>query len=92
MCAIESTTDSGTRPSALRRYLSQKPYGEPQLSKYGLYEALDGDVLPALWVLNFLRRPEHARDIATRASLPFDKIAAAADILSSRGLLKEVEP
>src|SRR6185436_7512675 len=38
--------------SALR-YVNLKPYGEPQLTKYGLYEALNGDMLPALWVLNF---------------------------------------
>jgi len=75
-----------------RRFLNLKPHGEPQLSKFALYEALDGDVMPALWVLNFSDGAHSLHDIAARAGLPFDKLARAADILCNRGLLKEVEP
>ena len=75
-----------------QRFLNLKPKGEPQLGKYGLYEALNGDVTPALWVLNFSDGAHSLAEIAARAALPFDNIARAADILLSRGLLKEVEP
>jgi aminopeptidase-like protein len=74
------------------RFLNLKPKGEPQLGKYGIYEALGGDVMTALWVLNFSDGTNSLEDIAARASLPFDKIVNAADILLSRGLLKEVRP
>jgi len=75
-----------------RRFLNLKPKGEPQLGKYGVYEALAHDVLPALWVLNFSDGEHSVGQIAARAGLPFDKIVRAADILASRGLLKEVGP
>jgi aminopeptidase-like protein len=48
--------------------------------------------MPALWVLNFSDGEHSLQEIAARAGLPFDKVARAADILASRGLLKEVEP
>jgi aminopeptidase-like protein len=76
---------------ASRTFLNLKPRGEPQLGKYGIYEALNGDVTPALWVLNFSDGRRSLDDIATKSGLPFDKLAGAADILLSRGLLKEVE-
>ena len=74
------------------RFLNLKPKGEPQLGKYGIYEALGGDVMAALWVLSFSDGTNSLSEIAARAALPFDKIARAADILASRGLLKEIEP
>ncbi|HWN96508.1 MAG TPA: DUF4910 domain-containing protein [Methylomirabilota bacterium] len=75
-----------------RRFLNLKPKGEPQLGKYGLYEAMNGDVVPALWVLNFSDGLHSLAQIAIKSGLSFDKLARAADILSSHGLLKEVGP
>ena len=75
-----------------RRCLNLYPRGEPQLGKYGVYEALQGDITAALWVLNFSDGQHSLADIAKRAALGFDKVAHAADILITRGLLKEVGP
>jgi len=86
--AIPNRISTDTCP----RFLNLKPKGEPQLGKYGLYEALEGDVQSALWVLNFSDGLHSLSEIAARAGLPFDKLARAADILCTRGLLKEVEP
>jgi aminopeptidase-like protein len=84
--------ESGIATAAGRRFLNLKPWGEPHLGKYGIYEAFDGDIMPALWMLNFSDGRHSVDDIARKSGLPFDKLAGAADILSSRGLLKEVEP
>ncbi len=75
-----------------RRFLNLKPHGEPQLGKYGIYEAFGGDVMPALWLLNFSDGEHSVSDIAARSGLSFEKLLNAADILVSRGLLKEVGP
>ncbi len=75
-----------------RRFLNLKPHGEPQLGKYGIYEAFGNDVMPALWLLNFSDGQHSVSDIAARSKLSFDKLLHAADILTSRGLLKEVRP
>jgi aminopeptidase-like protein len=75
-----------------RRFLNLKPNGEPQLGKYGVYEALGGDVMPALWLLNFSDGEHSVSDIAARSGLSFEKLLHAADVLASRGLLKEVAP
>lgn len=90
---------TGTAPHGERlpgrngpRFINLKPKGEPQLGKYGVYEALQGDVMPALWVLSFSDGTRSLHEVAARAGLPFDKIARASDILLSRGLLKEVKP
>lgn len=85
-------TPHAQRRTQGRFFLNLKPKGEPQLGKYGLYDALDGDMLPALWLLNFSDGTHSLAEIAAKSSLPFDKLTRAADILISRGLLKEVEP
>ena len=92
--AAQDRLGTGSQPGcrASRSFLNLKPRGEPQLGKYGIYEALNGDILPALWVLNFSDGRHSLADIVRKSGLPFDKLAGAADILSSRGLLKEVEP
>ena len=77
---------------ASRLFLNLKPRGEPQLGKYGIYKEMNGDIMPALWVLNFSDGVHSLHNIADKSGLPFDKLARAADILLSRGLLKEVEP
>ena len=74
------------------RFLNLKPKGEPQLGKYGIYETFEGDVMAALWLLNFSDGAHSLEDIAAKSGLSFDKLSLAADILSSRGLLKEVGP
>jgi aminopeptidase-like protein len=82
---------AGRVASGQRRCLNLKPRGEPQLGKYGIYEALPHDIGPALWVLNYSDGHHSLAEIAARGALSFDKVAHAADILITRGLLKEVE-
>lgn len=78
-----------------RRYLSLNPYGEPQLGKRGLYDALGGRSdtktaqLAMLWVLNLADGKHDLLDIAQRSGLSFDLVADAAGALHGAGLLKE---
>jgi aminopeptidase-like protein len=78
-----------------RRYRNIAPYGEPQLGRRGLYRAVGGakiaDLeLAMLWVLS-LSDGEHAlTDIARRARLDFASVVAAADLLTSHGLLTPI--
>ncbi|MER6350484.1 DUF4910 domain-containing protein [Streptomyces sp. NPDC001634] len=77
-----------------RRYLNLSPYGEPQLGRRGLYDALGGrsDTKQAqmamLWVLNLSDGEHSLLDVAERSGLPFDTVAAAADALHGAGLIK----
>ncbi len=89
---VEMERKTETVADGTRRFLNLKPFGEPQLGKYELYEAFGGDIMPALWVLNFSDGLHSVGQIATKSGLPFDKVTWAADILVTRGLLKEVEP
>lgn len=86
------TTNNQQRTTNKPRFLNLKPKGEPHLVKYDIHAALDGDVLPALWVLNFSDGGHALDEIAAKSGLPFDKLLRAADILCTRGLLKEVKP
>ncbi|MCX2980954.1 DUF4910 domain-containing protein [Halieaceae bacterium IMCC14734] len=78
-----------------RRYLNQKPYGEPQLGKYGLYSNTGGSTssparqLALLWVLSLSDGEHSLLDICQLAELPFAEIANAADALAQVGLLTE---
>jgi aminopeptidase-like protein len=78
-----------------RSYVNLSPYGEPQLGSRGLYDSLGGRSdtkqaqLAMLWVLNLSDGEHTLVQIAERAGLPFDAIAAAADALHDAGLLKE---
>jgi aminopeptidase-like protein len=72
-------------------FLNLKPRGEPQLGKYGIYEALQGNVMPALWVLSLSDGSHSLLEIADRSALPFDSIAKAADVLKAVELIKELE-
>jgi aminopeptidase-like protein len=85
-------TNSRFTAHVSRSFLNLKPKGEPQLGKYGLYETFNGDMMPTLWLLNLSDGAHSLADIAQRSGVPFDKLARAADILVTRGLLKEVEP
>jgi len=75
---------------ARRRFINLKPKGEPQLGRYGVYQALAGDVLPALWVLNLSDGGHSLGDICRRSLLSFDSLAKAADVLAAVDLVKEV--
>jgi aminopeptidase-like protein len=78
-----------------RRYVNLSPYGEPQLGRRGLYDSLGGRSdakqaqLAMLWVLSFADGENTLLDIAERAGLPFDAVAAAATALADAGLVKE---
>ena len=74
-----------------RVYVNQKPKGEPQLGKRGLYGGVQSgkeDRQRAyLWVLNLSDGKHSLLDIAERANLPFVAIKEAADALSATDLL-----
>ena len=77
-----------------RQYVNLSPYGEPQLGRRGLYEALGGrsDTKQAqmamLWVLNLSDGEHSLLDVAERSGLPFSAVADAADALHEAGLIK----
>ncbi|MEW2049113.1 DUF4910 domain-containing protein [Streptomyces sp. NPDC005476] len=77
-----------------RRYVNLSPYGEPQLGRRGLYDALGGrsDTREAqmamLWVLSLSDGEHSLLDVAERSGLPFATVAAAADALHGAELIK----
>ena len=77
-----------------KTFLNLQPYGEPQLGKRGLYEAIGGEndsksfQLAMLWVLNQSDGQHSLLDIAKAAKLPFTTIARAAELLNRHGLLE----
>lgn len=85
--ALTLSEEVGARARSFRNLA---PYGEPQLGKYGFYEAFRGDQMPALWVLNLSDGRHSLGQIAARASLPFDTVEKAADVLATLGLVREV--
>jgi aminopeptidase-like protein len=75
-------------------YKNLAPYGEPQLGKRGLYQALGGTniadlQLAMLWVLNLSDGEHTLLDIAERARMDFRAIRHAADLLLAHDLLAE---
>ena len=76
--------------------VSLAPNCEPNLGKRGLYGAIGGDKtaydanLPVFWVLNQSDGTRSLLDIAVRAKIPFERIQAAAKMLSENDLLKVV--
>ncbi len=80
-----------------RRYRNRNPKGEPQLGRRGLYRAVGGAVdrhsaeMAMLWVLNLSDGSHSLLDIARRASLPFDVVRGAADLLIEHELLAETD-
>lgn len=75
-------------------YQSLAPYGEPQLGKRGLYQAMGGTNIPdlqlaLLWVLNLSDGQHSLLDIAERARMDFRAIRHAADLLLAHDLLSE---
>lgn len=75
-----------------RVYANQRPKGEPQLSRHGLYSASGGvgrtaDELAVLWVLNLADGRHSLLAIAKRSGYPFETIWRAAEALRAHGLL-----
>lgn len=70
-----------------------QPYGEPQLGKRGLYDAVDGvrpgedERMAYLWVLNQADGRRDLLAIAERAGIEFTVIRRAATRLAAAGLL-----
>ncbi|MEL6926084.1 MAG: DUF4910 domain-containing protein, partial [Bacteroidota bacterium] len=81
---------------ANRRYLNRFPYGEPQLGRRGLYDAIGGDSdskelqMAMLWILNLSDGGNSLLDIAERSGCRFELIEKMATILTEKGLLQEV--
>jgi aminopeptidase-like protein len=76
-------------------YQNLAPWGEPQLGKRGLYQAMGGTNIPdlqlaLLWVLNLSDGAHTLLDIAERAHMDFRAIRAAADLLLQHDLLSAV--
>jgi aminopeptidase-like protein len=77
-------------------YENLKPFGEPQLGKYGLYDDMGGASsvqsgrLALLWVLNLSDGSHGLLDIAQRSELPFADIEFAASRLERAGLIRQV--
>lgn len=77
-----------------RVYLNQKPRGEPQLSKYGLYDAIGGGAdapsfrMAMLWMLSLSDGEHSLLDIAEQADLNALLLAEAAKQLCDHELLK----
>jgi len=85
IAAIDVLEGNGT-------YLNQRPRGEPQLGRYGLYGRTGGSAdvnMAMLWVLNLSDGHHTLLDIAERAQLPFATIRRAADALQDAELLAE---
>lgn len=74
-------------------YVNQKPKGEVQLGRHGLYGGMGGSVeaadaqLAMLWVLNLSDGRHTLLDIAERAQMPFASVRRAADRLHTARLV-----
>ena len=77
-------------------YVNQKPYGEVQLGKRGLYDSIGGNSdrksyqIAMLWVLNLSDGKHSLLDIADRAGIPFSMAREIADTLIEHDLLRPV--
>jgi aminopeptidase-like protein len=75
------------------RYRNLAPYGEPQLGKRGLYQAVPDGTRPEeamLWILSLSDGTHDLLDIALRSDLPFDALRVGAGLLEENGLLERV--
>lgn len=85
-----------------RVWYNQRPFGEPQLGRRGLYRPIGGatasdagaafDQMALLWVLNLSDGGHSLLDIAERSGKRFGEIAAAAAALAKVGLLAQTAP
>ncbi|MEL6863194.1 MAG: DUF4910 domain-containing protein [Bacteroidota bacterium] len=75
-------------------YINLQPYGEPQLGKRGLYEAIGGDSdrkqmqMAMLWILNLSDGSNSLLDIAERSAYEFELIAKVSQLLETKQLIK----
>ena len=79
-----------------RAFLNLKPFCEPKLGDYGLYNAVGGRSagefqMALLWLLNMSDGENSLLDIAARSNLPWETIKEALQALSKAGLLKPVD-
>ncbi len=77
-------------------YVNQKPFCEPRLGKYDLYENVGGGNasdyrMALLWLLNMSDGAHSVLDIASRAGLPWETVKAALRSLEAAGLLRAVD-
>jgi aminopeptidase-like protein len=76
--------------------LNLSPKGEPQLGRHGLLSMIGGHktnsdrVMAYLWVLNLADGGNSLLDISERARMPFSEISAAAAMLNTVGLVKNL--
>lgn len=80
-----------------RRMRNTSPYGEPQLGTRGLYRALGGTAIPdaqmvMLWLLTLCDGEHSLLDVAIRAGIDFEAVAATAAVLVDHGLLIDDGP
>jgi aminopeptidase-like protein len=80
-----------------RRLRNTSPYGEPQLGTRGLYRALGGTAIPdaqmvMLWLLTLCDGEHSLLDVAIRAGIDFEAVAATAAVLADHGLLVDDGP
>lgn len=86
--AITKTVDQD------KTYVSRNPKGEPQLGKHGLYRKVAGqtgqqtDELALLWVMNCADGKHSLADMADKAGLSVERLAAAAERLEAHGLIE----
>lgn len=80
-----------------RTYQNLQPYGEPQLGKRGLYQAMGQQnqdkkqlQMAMLWILNYSDSQHSLLEIAILSGLPWQTVISAAELLRSHSLLKEV--
>jgi aminopeptidase-like protein len=79
-----------------RKYLNLKPFCEPKLGDYGLYDSIGGRSagdfqMAILWLLNMSDGTNSLLDIAARCNLPWETLKEAVRALDEAGLLKPVE-
>ena len=78
-----------------RRYLNTAPYGEPRLSKRGLFRPIGGAGLSRLeearlWALNLADGSHTVLDMAERSRMDFQTLRTAIGELTACGLLQEI--
>ncbi len=74
-------------------YENRSPFGEPQLGRRGLYQAVPDGTNPEaalLWTLNLSDGDHDLLAIAERSGLRFEQVAEAAAALERHGLLDRV--
>jgi aminopeptidase-like protein len=79
-----------------RKYLNLKPFCEPKLGDYGLYDSVGGlsvgdFQMAVLWLLNMSDGTNSLLDVGARCNLPWGTLKEALRALCEAGLLKPVE-